>query len=35
NSLEDERKKLLEPRGDPLLGDENADSSPENPDAES
>lgn len=38
NSLEDERKKLLEPRGDPLLGDENTDSpdpSPENPDAES
>lgn len=38
NSIEEERKQLLEPEGDPLLGDENAgspDPSPENPDAES
>ena len=38
NSLKEEKRKLLEPDGDPLLGDENTDSSnpaPENPDAES
>ena len=35
NSLKEEKQKLISPDGDPLLGDENADSSPENPDAES
>ena len=38
NSLKEEKRKLLEPGGDPLLGDENTDSansSLENPDTES